>query len=233
MRNIIAIMKKQWKDTLKNKPVLIQFLIFPIMAVIMTKLVEIPGMAPTYFIKIFAGMFVGMSPLVATSSILSEEKDQGTLRVLFMSNVTSVEYLLAIGSYVFLFSMLGAGVMCLAGGYVGSDALRFLIILAAGILTSILIGSAIGVFSKNQMVATSIMTPLMMIFAFVPMIGGFNEQVQKVSRFLYSGQIDYLIDHIENNESMISSLLIILINAIIALVLFALSYKNLRKVSCQ
>ena len=52
MRNIIAIMKKQWKDTLKNKPVLIQFLIFPIMAVIMTKLVEIPGMAPTYFIKI-------------------------------------------------------------------------------------------------------------------------------------------------------------------------------------
>ncbi|MBO5246520.1 MAG: ABC transporter permease [Eubacterium sp.] len=233
MRNIIAIMKKQWKDTLKNKPVLIQFIIFPIMAVIMTKLVEIPGMAPTYFIKIFAGMFVGMSPLVATSSILSEEKDQGTLRVLFMSNVKSMEYLLAIGSYVFLFSMLGAGVMCLAGGYVGSDALRFLIILAAGILTSILIGSAIGVFSKNQMVATSIMTPLMMIFAFVPMIGGFNEQVQKVSRFLYSGQIDYLIDHIGNNESMISSLLIILINAIIALVLFALSYKNLRKVSCQ
>ena len=175
-------------------------------------------------------MFVGMSPLVATSSILSEEKDEGTLRVLFMSNVKSVEYLLAIGSYVFLFSMAGAGVMCLAGGYTGFDALKFLIILAVGILTSILIGAAIGVFSKTQMVATSIMTPLMMVFAFVPMIGGFNEQVQKVSKVLYSGQIDYLIGNIESNESMISSLLIILINAIIALVLFALAYRNLRKV---
>ena len=191
MRNIIAIMKKQWKDTIKNKPVLIQFIIFPVMAIIMAKFVEVPGMSPTYFVKLFAGMFVGMSPLVATGSIISEEKDEGTLRVLFMSNVKSVEYLLAIGSYVFLLSMTGAGVMCLAGGYTGFDALEFLIILGIGILTSILIGAAIGVFSKNQMVATSIMTPLMMVFAFIPMIGGFNEHVQKVSKLLYSGQIDY------------------------------------------
>lgn len=230
MQNILAIMKKQWKDTLKNMPVLIQFVIFPAMAVIMATFVEVPGMSPTYFIKMFAGMFVGMSPLVATSSILSEEKDVGTLRVLFMSNVKSLEYLFAIGSYVFLFSMAGAGVMCLAGGYTGVDAFKFLIILAVGILTSILIGAAIGVFSPNQMVATSIMTPLMMVFAFVPMIGGFNEQVQKISNVLYSGQIDYLIGNIESNEGMISSLLIILINAIIALVLFALAYRNLRKV---
>ena len=230
MRNIIAIIKKQWKDTLKNKPVLIQFIIFPVMAVIMAKFVEVPGMAPTYFIKLFAGMFVGMSPLVATSSILSEEKDEGTLRVLFMSNVKSVEYLFAIGSYVFLFSMVGAGVMCLAGGYTGFAALKFLIILAAGILTSILIGAAIGVFSKNQMVATSIMTPLMMVFAFSPMRGNFNEKVQQISKVLYSGQIDYLIGNIESNESMVSSLLIILINAIIASILFALAYRNLRKV---
>lgn len=71
------------------------------MAVIMAKFVEVPGMPPTHFVKMFAGMFVGMSPLVATVSILSEEKNEGTLRVLFMSNVKSMEYLLAIGSYVF------------------------------------------------------------------------------------------------------------------------------------
>ncbi len=230
MRNSLAIMRKQWKDTLKNKPVLIQFIIFPVMAVIMTKFVSVPDLPPTYFIKMFAGMFVGMSPLVATSSILSEEKDEGTLRVLFMSNVKSMEYLFAIAIYVFLFSMAGAVVMCLAGGYTGLDALRFLLILAAGILTSILIGAAIGVFSPNQMVSTSIMTPLMMVFAFVPMIGSFNEHVQKISKVLYSGQIDYLIGNLESNESMISSLLVILINAIIALVLFGLSFRNLRKV---
>lgn len=233
MHNILAIIKKQLKDTLKNKPVLVQFMIFPVMAVIMAKFVEVPGMAPTYFVKMFAGMFVGMSPLVATSSILAEEKEQGTLRVLFMSNVKSMEYLLAIASYVFLLSMAGAGVMCLAGGYSGDDVLKFLTIMAAGILTSIIIGAAIGAFSKNQMVATSIMTPLMMVFSFVPMIGGFNEQVKKVSKVLYSGQIDYLIGSLDgsaSSESMITSLLIILVNAIIALLLFALAYRNLRKV---
>lgn len=233
MHNILAIIKKQFKDTLKNKPVLIQFIIFPVMAVIMAKFVEVPGLKQNYFIKMFASMFVGMSPLVATSSIISEEKDWGTLRVLFMSNVKSIEYLLAIASYVFLFSMIGAGVMCLAGEFTGFLALKFLIIMAIGILTSIIIGAAIGAFSKNQMVATSIMTPLMMIFAFVPMIGGFNEHVKKISKILYSGQIDYLIGSLDGSagsESMISSVLIILVNAIIALVLFALAYRNLRKV---
>lgn len=233
MHNILAIIKKQFKDTLKNKPVLIQFIIFPIMAVIMAKFVEVPGLKQNYFIKMFASMFVGMSPLVATSSIISEEKDWGTLRVLFMSNVKSIEYLLAIASYVFLLSMIGAGVMCFAGEFTGFLALKFLIIMAIGILTSIIIGAAIGAFSKNQMVATSIMTPLMMIFAFVPMIGGFNEHVKKISKILYSGQIDYLIGSLDGSagsESMISSVLIILVNAIIALVLFALAYRNLRKV---
>lgn len=123
--------------------------------------------------------------------------------------------------------------MCLAGGYSGDDVLKFLTIMAAGILTSIIIGAAIGAFSKNQIVATSIMTPLMMVFSFVPMIGGFNEQVKKVSKVLYSGQIDYLIGSLDGSagsESMITSLLIILVNAIIALLLFALAYRNLRKV---
>ena len=35
MKNIIAIFQKQIKDTLKNKSVLIEFLIFPIMSIIM------------------------------------------------------------------------------------------------------------------------------------------------------------------------------------------------------
>ena len=33
MRNVTAILKKQWKDTLKNKNVLIQFVMFPVLDV--------------------------------------------------------------------------------------------------------------------------------------------------------------------------------------------------------
>ena len=48
MNNILIILKKQIKDTLKNKAVLIQFVMFPVMAFIMTNSVKIEGMPPDF-----------------------------------------------------------------------------------------------------------------------------------------------------------------------------------------
>ena len=42
--NIIAILQKQIKDTFKNKTILIQFIMFPILAVIMENGIKIEGM---------------------------------------------------------------------------------------------------------------------------------------------------------------------------------------------
>ena len=74
MNNIFIILKKQIKDTLKNKAVLIQFVMFPAMAFIMTKSVKIEGMPSDFFVNMFSVMYVGMAPLVAVSAIISEEK---------------------------------------------------------------------------------------------------------------------------------------------------------------
>ena len=56
MRNVTAILKKQWKDTLKNKNVLIQFVMFPVLAVIMTFAVKMPGLPRNYFVYMFASI---------------------------------------------------------------------------------------------------------------------------------------------------------------------------------
>ena len=63
MRNITVIFLKQLKDTLKNKAVLIQFVMFPLMAVIMENAVKIDNMPEKFFVKLFSVMFVGMAPL--------------------------------------------------------------------------------------------------------------------------------------------------------------------------
>lgn len=76
MKNIIAIFQKQIKDTLKNKSVLIEFLIFPIMSIIMEYSIHIEGMPEHFFANMFAAMYVGMAPLVAMSAIISEEKEK-------------------------------------------------------------------------------------------------------------------------------------------------------------
>lgn len=108
MKNIRVILEKQLKDTIKNKEILLQFLLFPIIAAVMENTVSIEGMPESFFVNLFSVMYVGMAPLVSMSSILSEEKEKNTLRMLMLSGVKPWEYLLGTGLTVFLCCMLGA-----------------------------------------------------------------------------------------------------------------------------
>ena len=60
MRNSLIILKKQLKDTLKNKTVLIQFILFPVMTLIMENAIKIDGMPELFFTKLFSVMYIGM-----------------------------------------------------------------------------------------------------------------------------------------------------------------------------
>ena len=71
MNNIFAIFKKQLKDTIKNKTVLIQFVMFPVLTVIMNNAVKIEGMPDNFFVNLFAAMFIGMAPLTSIASVIS------------------------------------------------------------------------------------------------------------------------------------------------------------------
>ena len=50
MRNSLIIIKKQLKDTLKNRTILIQFILFPIMTLVMENAIRIEGM-PELFLQ--------------------------------------------------------------------------------------------------------------------------------------------------------------------------------------
>lgn len=50
MRNAAAVFYKQIKDTWKNKTVLIQFLLFPVITVVMNRAVKIENMTETFFL---------------------------------------------------------------------------------------------------------------------------------------------------------------------------------------
>lgn len=226
MKNALTIFQKQLKDTLKNKEVLIQFIMFPVMAVIMTNIIHIEGMPRTYFPNLFASMFIGMSPLTSMASIIAEEKEKNTLRVLLMSNVHPIEYLLGVGCYIWLICMLGSSVFCVTGGYQGKQALFFLLAMAAGILTSLTIGAAIGTWSKNQMAATSLTVPVMMLFSFLPMLSTFNETIAKIAKVTYSQQVNLLFSQIHDLQLRTENVVIISLNMAIAFLLFFYAYKK-------
>lgn len=226
MTNILAILKKQLKDTFKNKEILIQFILFPVIAIIMENAINIEGMAERFFVTLFATMYIGMAPLTSMAAIIAEEKEKNTLRVLMLSNVKPVEYLTGTGSYIWLICMLGAVVFAVTGKYEGKAFWIFLAVMAVGILASLLIGAVIGTFSRNQMMATSITVPVMMVFAFLPMLSMFNETIAKVAKFTYSQQINLLISQVENMKLESTNVVVIAFNVILAAVLFGYSYKK-------
>ena len=224
MRNIGIIIKKQLRDTLKNKTVLIQFIMFPVMTLIMEHAVSIPDMPEFFFTKLFSVMYIGMAPLTSVASIIAEEKEKNTLRVLTMANVKSWEYLSGVGIYVWTLCMAGAGVM--ATGLPSSDIPFYLCIMATGFIISIAMGAAVGIFAPNQMVATSLFMPVMMVFSFAPMLAMFNDKIEKAARVFYTQQLRVLLGQMTFDGIKTETVLVIVLNALIALSIFFAAFKR-------
>nr|WP_288978381.1 ABC transporter permease [uncultured Blautia sp.] len=225
-RKIYAIWKKQIKDTLKNKEILIQFILFPLLTAVMQRSMNIKGMPKNSFIFLFATMYIGMAPLTAMAAILSEEKERGTLRVLLMSNVKAGEYLIGTGGYVLMICTLGALFFGILGDYRGADLAGFVLAMCVGILISLLLGAAIGVRSKGQMAATSIAVPVMMVLSFLPMLASFNEKIAKVSKFLFSQQCSKIMEGIGSHAAKAESMVIIGANFLVVILLFTFCYRR-------
>ena len=226
MTNILSIFQKQIKDTFKNKTVLIQFVMFPVMTIVMENSVNMEGVMEHFFAILFATMFIGMAPLSSMAAIISEEKEKNTLRVLMMANVKPIEYLIGVGSYIWTACMIDALVIGIGGNYKGKELLTFLAIMAVGILASLLIGAAIGTWSRNQMMATSLTVPVLSIFSFLPMLSMFNETIEKIAKVVYSQQISILINSIGHVQVSFENAGIILINIVLAGIAFGFAYKK-------
>ncbi len=226
INHIWAILWKQLKDTIKNKTILIQFLMFPCITIIMENAISIDGMPEHFFANLFAIMYVGMAPLTAMSAIISEEKEKNTLRVLQMCNVNAFEYLVGNAIYIVFICMMGSLVIAFAGGYTGNELLTFMLIMFVGHTISMLAGAAIGAFSMNQMAATSLTVPVMIIFSFLPMLSMFNDTIGKVAKYFYSDQLYLLINNLSAIEIKLETIIILGVNICLILSCFLFAYRK-------
>jgi len=226
MKNISAIFVRQLKDTLKNKSILIQFLMFPVMTLLMQNTIKLDNMPVNFFAELYAIMHVGMAPLVATSAIIAEEKEKNTLRVLMMANVKPYEYLLGVGSYVWLLCMAGSLVIGLCADYSPAALFRFIFVMAAGFVVAILLGGAIGLLSSNQMAATSISVPMMAVFAFLPMIAMFNSTIEKIAKFCYTYQIKLFLSQPDDDIMSTEGIIVLACSFIAAAIIFIIAYRR-------
>ena len=226
MREAFVIFRKQVRDTLKNKEILIQFVLLPVLAVIMENAVKVEGMPENYFIKLFSVMFAGMAPLVSMAAILAEEKEKGTLRVLLMSDVSPFSYLLGTGSYVWLLCMAGSAVMAAAAGFGGWQLLVYRSVMGGGRAVSGAAGAALGMFARSQMMATSLVMPVMLVLAFLPMISAFQETERKVAGIFYTRQMQIFLEDLRFDRMDFKGAVIMVCNLAMVCLLFIIAYKR-------
>ena len=173
--HIYAIIRKQLKDTFRNKPTLVQFVMFPAIAAILTLSAGEFELPKRYFVNsVFC--YVCMHGFRFSSCLRSSVRkmEKGSLRMLMMSNVKPMEYLLGIGAYVFVFCMAGVLFMGLLGKFSLQELWMFLLLNACGILISSVIGALIGVVSDNQTAASGLSVPAMLLTSFIPMLSMFK-----------------------------------------------------------
>lgn len=224
MRNITIIIRKQLKDTLKNKTILIQFMLFPIMTLIMENAITLDGMPELFFTKLFSIMYIGMAPLTSVAAIIAEEKEKNTPRVLMMTNVKPWQYLTGVGLYVWLICMLGAGVM--ATGLDREAIVFYMCIVGIGFTISVVAGACIGIYVKNQMAATSVVMPVMLILAFLPMIATFNDKIEKVAKIFYTQQLKVCLENMAFADITKETTIVVTVNVLILIGLYGITYKR-------
>ena len=120
--------------------------------------------------------------------------------------------------------MLGSVVIGLAGGYRGEVLIKFMLVMAVGHLISTMLGATIGAFSKNQMMATGISVPVMMVFSFLPMLSMFNETIKSVAKVFYSQQLNLLIGSVQDLKIGTECIVVMGINVVLIGGAFALAY---------
>lgn len=226
MKNIFAIFIRQLKDTVKNKTVLIQFLMFPMMTLIMENTIKLDDMPQNFFAELYSVMYVGMAPLTAVSAIIAEEKEKNTLRVLLMADVKPHEYMLGVGSYVWILCMAGAAVIGLCADYSPSAMAGYMLVMAVGFIVSILIGATVGLLSPGQMAATSVSVPLMTVFSFLPMIAMFNSTIEKIAKFCYTYQIKIFLSSPDGDIMSCTGIIVLACTFAAAVLAFIIAYKR-------
>ena len=104
LRKVIALFKKDMKDTSKNVNVMI-LLVLPLLFTFLYQFIDLggEGMPKEFILFISVLMNLCLVPVSFLSMIIAEEKEKNTLRTLMLSNVSAGDFLLSKSLVTFLY----------------------------------------------------------------------------------------------------------------------------------
>ncbi|MCL2405990.1 MAG: ABC transporter permease [Defluviitaleaceae bacterium] len=219
MKHVNAIFYKQLKDTIKNPAVLMQFIIFPLLAFVLTFLMNMERMTndmlealpygtdvdmvlanmnasmpnmTTMQATVFAGM--GLIPIVA--SIIAEDIEKKSLRFLSMAGIRPTAYLVGIAGVIMFVSLFTSAAFSLIAGFTGLDFIIFTAAMMSGVAGSIVLGATFGIMTRNQQAAAGITMPIALILGFGPIMAQMNPSIARFLHVVYTQQLNVVADYL-------------------------------------
>ena len=184
-----------------------------------------------YVLSMGLVMNIGMCGIYCPSLLLAEEKEKNTLRVLMTSSVNGLEFFLGSILPVFFITVIINFLLMPVSGFIitGMNLAFFTLVSVLASLTSCIIGMLLGIFSKNQVSAGTITSPVLLALMMIPMFSNFIDGLDKISEFFFTGIIMDLISNISSKSNTIldlKSILILVIEVILSVVLFIFFYQR-------
>ena len=104
----------------------------------------------------------------------------------------------------------------------------YLAVTTAASVIAAIVGMILGIFAKNQVTASTITTPAMLIFMMVPMFTGLSETLQKISGLLFTGVAFDAIANISSGlaATNLKGVAVLAAELLLSAVLFLLLYRK-------
>lgn len=224
MRNNIqiirAIMFKQMVDMMRNKRSLLIVFVFPIFFTILKILAEDEFGADGASFILMHSILV---PILLVATIVAEEKEKGTLKLLLMSGVKVYEYFLGIAVVVMGYVIIAMLIFEGAGATESFDYVYVVLFNIVADLISLLIGAIIGGVTKNQTNVGPVAVPIVLIIFFLPILQMLNPKFVFGSRYLYSG---ILLRVMEECAYSTKDIVYMAINLVLVIIIFLFVFRK-------
>lgn len=225
IRKISAIMEMKAK-ALMSKNFLIMMLFSIGYGYLMKTII---GEVSTYALSMAVLFNIAMA-LYVTALLLAEEKEKNTLRVLMTSSVRGIEYFLGTVFPILIEVEIINVILALLLGVTMSPYvwIIYLLMTSLATLSCTMIGMIFGIFAKNQMNTSSIITPAVIILMLIPMFSELLPFMKVISECLFTGIVMNVINKLSYANISVSLIqwCILSSECIITLLLFLILYKR-------
>ena len=175
-------------------------------------------------------MNISMMGIYCTAASLAEEKEKNTLRTLMTSSVNGLEFFLGSLIPVVLMST-AVNVLCVFIVRLSMTPAQwgaYLAVTTAASVIAAVVGMILGIFAKNQVTASTITTPAVLVFMMIPMFTGFSDTLQKISMFFFTGIAFDAVANINSGlpAADIRGIAVLTAELLLSVILFLILYRR-------